>query len=166
MDTATRFEACPGCGARVPYMPDSPGPEHQYIDASPGCWYIFGEVGIRPYVSSRGFLVDTYMVQHPGQPSRQSIQSVCRHLLGLYWSLERGLSFEASIKAMLRTPTDQFIWLDPPGSLGPMTIMDVAQATDLASYNQLIKSWARTTWQAWEPHHPTIQRWANSSFPS
>ena len=63
--------ACTGCGALVP---DTPGPTHRYIGASPQCWALFGEVLAREYsdfryASVHQLTVDSYAAQHPGTPS-------------------------------------------------------------------------------------------------
>jgi len=158
--------ACIGCGAMVPDLPEQYGPAHQYIGASPGCWHIYGKVSTKEFITIniRGLLVDTYMVQHPGLPSRQSIQSVARHLLGLYWTLERDLPFDKAKRAMSRAPVDTFSWLDPPSSVGPLTIMDIAQISDEKAAVDLIRQWATTTWEAWSQHQQTIRNWAVLSF--
>ena len=73
---------CAGCGALVPV---TDGPTHPYIGASPGCWAIYGEVlareyGEYAYPPVHRLTVDAYAAQHPGVPSRRSIQSVAIHL--------------------------------------------------------------------------------------
>ncbi|MBO0790298.1 MAG: hypothetical protein J2P36_05040 [Ktedonobacteraceae bacterium] len=159
--------SCVGCRAMVPDLPERYGPAHQYLGASPGCWHIYGEVnaGMFPSMTVRGLCADTYMVQHPGVPSRQSIQSVARHLLGLYWALEHELPFDKAVKAMSGAPVGQFVWLDPPSSPGPLTVVDVAQETGDAARVEVIRQWAKTTWEAWRPHHQTIHDWASLCFP-
>ena len=161
--------ACVGCQAPVPDLPESYGPEHRYIGASPGCWFIFGEVRAAlmnaPYeVKVRGLLTDTYMVQHPGVASRQSIQSVARHLLGLYCALECEMPFDKTTKAMQRAPVDQFIWLTAPQAFGPMTIVDIVQSSNATQRVARIERWAYTTWEAWKDHHQTMRSWAARSF--
>ena len=83
---------CPDCGALTP---DVDGPTHPYVGASVGCWAMYGEVlakeyGEYRYPSVHRLTVDAYSVQHPGTPSRRSIQSVAVHLVSLYLVLERG----------------------------------------------------------------------------
>ena len=73
---STELEPCPGCGALAPR---SDGPAHRYLGASPGCWAIFGEVLAREYSDQRYWpvhhlTVDAYAIQHPGEPSTQTIQ--------------------------------------------------------------------------------------------
>lgn len=38
----TRAVACVGCRGMVP---DVEGPTHPYMQASPGCWQLYGELG-------------------------------------------------------------------------------------------------------------------------
>src|SRR5687768_12382269 len=95
-----RRRPCAGCGALVP---DSDGPTHAYIGASPGCWAVFGEVTAREYgdyryASTHRFTVDVYAAQHPGPPERRSIQSVAVHLISLHLALEKGMASERTMK--------------------------------------------------------------------
>jgi uncharacterized protein DUF5946 len=141
------------------------GPDHPYIGASPGCWQIYNEVTAKEltnpaYASLRGLRVDTYMVQHPGAPSPQSIQSVAAHLIGLYLALEKGFPPDKAIRFQNRLRKDHLVWLEPPPSLGVLTIVDIAQAADARAYLELVKQWAVATWQAWNAHHATIRQWA------
>ncbi len=74
--------SCFSCGALAP---DIDGPVHRYMDSSPGCWALFGEVLAREYsdynyASHHRLTVDAYAVQHPGKPSPPSIGSVAVHL--------------------------------------------------------------------------------------
>ncbi len=71
-----------GCGARVP---DIAGPVHRYMESLPGCWAAYGEIIAREYgdiafATAHSLTVDSYAIQHPGQPSPQSVQSVGLHL--------------------------------------------------------------------------------------
>jgi len=153
-----------GCGALVP---DTDGPTHPYIGVSAGCWAIFGEILAREYgefhyPDVHRLTVDAYAAQHPGISSRQSIQSLAVHLIGLYLTLDLGLDSTATRRAMGRL-TEQpcsFVWLDPPARRGELTLLDVVQAHDLAEHERLVKHWARAVWQAWAVHQPTIRRWA------
>ena len=157
--------ACIGCGAPVP---DSHGPTHPYIGASPGCWAVFGEVlakeyGEYGYPAVHRLTVDTYAVQHPGTPSRQSIQSVAVHLIGLYLALERGREPHVITEALGRAVQrgrSEFVWLEPPASQGSVTVLDIVRAGDLAEHQALVGHWARLVWAAWAAHHATVRSWA------
>jgi hypothetical protein len=155
--------ACVGCGALVP---DSSGATHRYIGASPGCWAIYGEVLAREYsdfryVAAHHLTVDAYAAQHPGTPSPQSIQSVAVHLISLSLQLESGRQPPEVRAAMQRATThrDQFVWLDPPPSLGAITVLDVLAVPDAESHCAIVRRWAESVWQAWAPHHATVRQW-------
>lgn len=67
-------------------FPEVAGPTHKYMQSTPGCWAAFGRVLAREYGDQRYFAVhrltvDAYAIQHPGIPSRQSIQSVSHALM-------------------------------------------------------------------------------------
>jgi hypothetical protein len=174
---ASRERPCIGCGALVP---DVDGPTHAYLDASPGCWELFGQILAREYREFRHpmadrrevrlsvrLTVDAYAVQHPGVSGRsardrRAIHSVAVHLISLYLVLERGLPADAATEGMRRALRDRerFRHLEPPGSLGEVTVVDVLAAKDLAEHEALARRWARSAWEAWSPHHETIRRWA------
>jgi len=148
-------------------VPDSDGPTHAYIGASPGCWGIFGEVTAREYgdyryASAHRFTVDAYAAQHPGVPERRSIQSVAVHLISLHLTLEKGMTSDQTMKAMQRAAdrSAAFVWLDPPYPLGEVTVVDVLEAKAPAEHNERVERWARSVWKAWSPHHETVRRWA------
>ncbi len=162
--TSNNLIACIGCGALVP---DTAGLTHSYIGALPGCWAIFGEVlakeyGEYNYPAIHRMTVDTYAAQHPGVPSRHSIQSVAIHLISLHLMLERGFAAEQATKA-IRLALQQrtrFVWLAPPPPLGALTVLDVRQAKTLPQHEAIVTRWAKSVWQAWQPHHATIHQWA------
>ena len=148
-------------------MPDAGGPTHAYIGASPGCWAIFGEVTARAYgdyryASAHRFIVDAYAAQHPGVPERRSIQTVAVHLISLHLSLEKGMTPDRTMKAMRRAAdrSTAFVWLDPPASLGEVTVLDVLEAKEPAGHKRRVERWAKSVWEAWSPHHETVRRWA------
>lgn len=163
MEIAASVIPCIGCGALVP---DSSGPTHAYIGASPGCWAIYGEILAREYGEFRyppvhRLTVDAYAAQHPGTPSRRSIQSVAVHLIGLYLALELGFEAPKVTQVMGRLLKDPgiYVWLDPPARMGDITVLDVVRARDLAEHERLVNQWAQAVWQAWAVHHSTIRRW-------
>ena len=86
-------------------VPAVEAPTHRYMESSPGCWAVYGEVLAREY-SDPAFTgvhrhtVDAYAVQHPGKPSQQSIRSVGIHLVRLCLILERNFSDDAAARAM------------------------------------------------------------------
>jgi hypothetical protein len=159
------FEPCWGCAALVER---SDGPTHRYIGASPGCWAIYGSILISEFAaaSKRGqMLVDAYAAQHPGLPGPQSSQSVAVHLMSLSAQLERGLAPQHAtprMQAYLRSPHGgrrTFAWLEPPPSLGTLTVLDLLPATDAADFQARVERWARDVWDAWSPYHRQIHTW-------
>lgn len=158
---------CPGCAA---CFPDTPGPTHPYMESSPGCWAAFGDVLAREYSDPVYFdihrlSVDAYAVQHAGRPSRQSIQSVGVHLVRLHLFLEQGLAPEKANAAMLAAAKEKhsYVWLDPPQSLGAITVVDVARTQSVIDHKRAVREWATSAWQAWSSHHDTVRSWASLS---
>jgi hypothetical protein len=162
---------CIECGALVP---DSEGPTHRYIGASPGCWQAYGELLARGYGSNDSpaygamsrLTVDIYAAQHPGVPGKQSSQSVCAHLFILCLVLERDLGPMYATAAITRFIEKHkgrdFPWLEPPPSLGAVTVLDLLNASDAGDHDRKVKLWAESVWHAWGPHHDTIRAWADA----
>lgn len=167
------LETCPGCGA---VFPQQDGPTHPYMLSSPACWAAFGEVLAREYSNPllqpiHRLSVDAYAVQHPGHPSRQSIQSVGLHLIRLCLFLEHGLAPERANEAMLMAGRIKhtFTWLEPPSSLGDVTVRNVLQTQSAAEHAAIVRQWASSAWTAWTPYHLLVREWlvrSNSSFKS
>lgn len=164
MNETARLTACTGCGARVP---DIEGPTHRYIESSPGCWAIYGEVLAREYSDYRygrlhQLTVDTYAVQHPGTPSPQSIQSVAVHLISLYLVFEEGRHCWETAQAMQRATSHKgrFQWLDPPAPRGKLTVLDVRAVETPEEHARRVEEWARDVWNSWSAHHQTVRAWA------
>jgi hypothetical protein len=154
---------CYGCGASVP---DVEGATHKYIGAVAGCWAIYGEILAMEFGNPSYFYpahrltVDTYAVQHPGEPGRQSTQSVYVHLAGLYLSLEEDLEVSKIPKIMssLTAQSADFVWLEPPVTNGALTVLDVVKAENAEEHQRIVKAWAEDVWQAWAAHHPKIKQ--------
>jgi hypothetical protein len=53
----------------------------------------------------------------------------------------------------LTTIRRDFPWLEPPPSLGGVTVFDVLAGTATQW------EWAQAVWQAWSPQHNTIRTW-------
>ena len=158
---------CVGCGALVS---DIDSPSHRYLGSSPGCWAIYGEVLAREfgnyrYVRKHQMTVDAYAVQHPGTPSPQTMQSLAVHLISLHLMFERGLPPAETPKIMQRATRDKgrFSWLEPPASLGELTVLHVHAAPSPEEHLERVEAWARAAWSAWAAHHPTVRAWAASS---
>jgi hypothetical protein len=150
-------------------FPDEDGPVHAYMESTPGCWAAYGRVLAREYQDQRFFqvhrlTVDAYAVQHPGSPSRQSIQSIGVHLVRLCLFLEHRLTPERANSAMLSAAKrkSQYVWLEPPASLGPLTVADIEAASSVEAHTKMVRDWAAQMWQAWSSHHSTVRAWANA----
>lgn len=156
-------EPCPGCGAP---FPAHDGPTHRYIGASPGCWAAYGELLARAYGDARVFAshrltVDAYAAQHPGTPTRQSLQSVAVHLIALHLALERGVAPDAITRSMAAlVERGGFSWLTPPPTAYATTILEVHGADDPDDHRRRVARWAADVWSAWSAHHATIREWA------
>ena len=150
--------ACVGCGGLVP---DEDGPIHRYMTASPGCWRIYTELGAvgLPPSPLAGLTVDAYAVTHPGVPGPQSTPSVWIHLITLCFVLERRWPVDQAIR-LRRVVADAFggwAWLERPGSMGEVTAVDVAAASDPDAAGELVGRWVEGAWAAWSRHHPAVR---------
>lgn len=160
--------ACYGCGGE---FPESDGPTHRYLGSSPGCWAVFGQVLAREYGDLRyhevhRLTVDTYALQHPGQPSQQTIRSVALHGISLCAIFELKASFEEATRVIQQATRDRerFEWLTPPSSTGGLTVLHVARTTNLPDHKQAVRNWAASVWEAWSSHHTTFRRWLEESW--
>lgn len=158
-----RVLACVGCGG---LFPEVEGPTHRYLESSAGCWAAYCEVLAREY-SNRSYAalhrltVDAYAVQHPGQPSPQTIQSVAVHLISLCLMLEKGCTANQATAAMQTAAKDKsrFRWLSPPRFRGSITVLDVRKADSAAAHVEVVRTWAETSWAAWSAYHDTVEAW-------
>ncbi|MEM8981501.1 MAG: DUF5946 family protein [Pseudomonadota bacterium] len=159
-------EICPGCRIELPPVD---GPVHKYMESSPSCWAAFGKVLAREYsdatyMTAHRLTVDTYAVQHPGQPSPQSIQSVAVHLISLYSVLELGVAHSEATRLLQRCADQmRFTWLEPPASLGAVTVADVLLAQNAEEYRAVVDRWAGEALAAWSAHHEQIAGWASDA---
>ena len=111
---------------------------HKYIGAVQGCWDLYGQILAKEYGEynypdpTHRLTVDTYAVQHPGQPSRQSIQSVNVHLVSLFLILIKNLSGKEATEKIceLSAKEPKFEWLEPPVPNGTKTVIDVLVAAN------------------------------------
>lgn len=150
------------------WFADIDGPTHKYMQSTPGCWAAFGRVLAREYEDQRFFgvhrlTVDAYAVQHPGVATRQSIQSVGVHLVRLCLFLERNLSPGKANDAMLAAAKQkaQYHWLEPPASLGTITVADVEAAMGVKAHESAVRAWAAQMWDVWASYHPIVRAWAS-----
>jgi hypothetical protein len=136
-----------------------------YVEAAPGCFAAYAELigrqGSNAALAGAHMLsADIYPAQHPGTPGRQSSQSVWVHLVGLCLMLEHGFDGVASAraKARLAAPDTTFDRLEPPESLGAMTVLDIPTAGTAEEQIAAVRRWAQTVWAAWAAHHEAVRR--------
>ena len=53
----------------------------------------------------------------------------------------------------------EFVWLERPSEMGPITVADFRRPLFGAEHNALIRAGARSAWEAWSRLHATIRRW-------
>jgi Family of unknown function (DUF5946) len=152
-------------------VPDIDGPVHAYIRVAPGCWQRYGEVLAREYGrggfgSAHRLTVDTYAVQHPQNRDRRNRQSVALHLMSLCLVLGRGEDMQRARSAIAehaeRHRGSEFPWLEPPASLGELTVLDVHAAQGPAEHVEGVRAWAASAWNVWSQHHARVRGWLDS----
>ena len=153
----TKIE-CYGCGALVENVDGKP---HPYIGATQGCWDLYGQILAKEYGEfqypelTHRLSVDTYAIQHPGVPSRKSIQSVNIHLISLYYIFKHNYSGKQATKKMseLLAKEPKFERLDPPHPNGKLTVIDVLTAKDKDEHIEKVREWAASVWNCWYTKH-------------
>jgi hypothetical protein len=157
---------CPGCGARVADVEEMR--RRPYIGSAPGCFLLYSEVLAREYGDFRytpahQLTVDAYAVQHPGVPERRAARSVAIHLVGLCLTLERGRGVAELplLRQRLAPSKRSFPWLEPPASVGELTVVDIHAAATSGAHRSLVDRWAASVWQAWSAYHPQVRAWAD-----
>src|SRR3954470_7209248 len=116
---------CPGCGLNMPAR--STDRYDGYYNASPGCWSVYTEVLAVEYGNAVLFgqvhqlTVDTYAVQHAGEPHPD--KSVDVHLFALHLGLVKGIRSPSIPPLMQRLATEIEVWphFEPPTDTGPLT---------------------------------------------
>src|SRR6185437_11448325 len=95
------------------------------------------------------------------QPSRRSVQSVAVHLISLGLSVRDGTDPELApaLRRRIVQSAAEYVWLDPPVPNGTLTVADVHATSTARQHREASWAWARDVWQAWEPHHQTVDAW-------
>ena len=163
-----KMTTCVGCGGS---FSDTDGPTHRYMESSPGCWDCFTQVLTREYSDLRyrnihRLTVDAYAVQHPGQPSKQTVRSVALHAISLCAVFEDGLQPDKATRLIQQAAKDKdrFVWLTPPACMGNLTVSDVLQASAGREHIETVRQWAESAWNAWSEHHSIIRNWMEDSW--
>lgn len=155
-----KLTPCIGCGSLVPNID---GPTHKYLEASPGCWKLFGDIlakeyGDPAYMKVHRLTVDAYALQHLGAEEPRTIQSMNLHLLALCAALEHGIDYGLIPKIMNKVKGNNvFTWLTPPPSLGGTTVVTITPAQSADEHSALVLGWANDVWQQWHIHHDLIE---------
>ncbi len=172
MTTSLNLEICPDCKLALP--PGALGVTHAYLGASASCWEMYGALLMREIFRSlsawrcsplRRWTPTPQQASGQGNPklAAPSSRSGHVHLVGLYLTLERELHPDFVRRAIgrLAERNGDLRWLDPPESLGAITVADVMKASTPEEHREMVLAWARAVWDAWAPHRTEIVRWAD-----
>lgn len=156
------METCSSCGAETPLSPT--GVTHAYLDASPGCWARYGEVLAREYSDPKCFsvhalTVDAYALQHPGQESPKTVNSLNLHLTSLYAYYRKDVELHelSNLKSLLVNFKNQFRWLPPPKDLGVITVNEIWSVNTALQHRERVLEWGETVLDCWREHHGYIE---------
>ncbi len=136
------------------------------MESSAACWHRYGELLARDYSDPayrtvHRLVVDAYAVQHPGQPSPQSIQSVAIHLMAFCVVFERHWDLDRATRLLgVAAATGHYAWLAPPPTPAVLTVLHPLAATSAAGHATAVREWAHAAWQAWSAHHAQVRDWA------
>jgi hypothetical protein len=135
--------------------------------ASPGCWTMFTEIMAREFSDLRcwrghQFTVDAYACQHVGKKEdKRALNSVNIHLAALHGIFEKGLSLSEAPK--LRSRFSQYYkgkdllkWLEPPESIGELTVFELWDNETPDLHYEIAERWARSVWLSWSHQHERI----------
>lgn len=145
-------EACASCGLAV-------------AGGTDGCQRLFESIGLREYEDMRfaryhRIVVDVYAMQHPDRYGR-SAKSFAAHLTGLCAWLDKEADAQPVNAAVQR-------WLSGPSPIekpqlpptyGADTVRDLIDADDPVHYGEVVRRWARSTWDAYASLHATARDW-------
>lgn len=154
---------CMGCGAD---LPDQDGPVHAYMAASPACFDAFTRLLAAEYSSAalmdvHRLTVDTWAVQHPGDPTdRRAVQSVGLHLARLFVQLESPRAPAQTNAVMLDFASHKStLPVLPAPSRFSVTVDQIAPFAGSDQHAQYVREWAAATWQDWSDQHDFIKGW-------
>ncbi|GAA6182415.1 hypothetical protein NBRC116594_38530 [Shimia sp. NS0008-38b] len=160
---SNRQTTCPGCGGRFDNIT---GPTHAYMISSSGCYAAFNRLLAAEYSdpalrTTHRLTVDTYAVQHAGDPnSRRAVQSVGLHLARLKLQLTHDLPPKETNDVMLGMSEHKatLIPLAPPTRF-TLTVADVAPRAGTKQHSAKVRDWAQATWDDYAAHHDYISDW-------
>lgn len=159
------MKRCFGCGGN---FSDTEGPVHAYMLATPGCWSAYGSLLAAEYQDPVRFArvhrltVDSYAVQHPGDPGdRRAVQSIWLHLISLWMVLRMGADHADATRALQRASHRRFDAAVPYPRDFAITLEDMIAAGD-DNYVSGAERWAEASLQGWAHLHEAIARLAGS----
>lgn len=162
----TDISQCPGCGLEGPV---EHAPTHAYMEASPYCWRLYGEILAREYnhpayMAVHQKTVDAYAVQHPGSGDRRAVQSLNLHLVSLCLQIEERAR-PASARQAMKTLAGRvrFERLKAPANPNWMRVDRALQAGDAVDHRKLVENWALSAWVGWHHVHPVIREMARAA---
>ncbi len=173
---------CPGCKAS--FTQEKELPLHKYGVMAPECWAAFNtllgyEADNFGYPEEHRLTVDAYGVQHPQNLELQkqlgikerliqaSVQSVGRHLIGLYCALEKKMDLLSISKVMGQVikSGQELELLEPQESMGDITIANFSPDFSREEYSQFAWAWAQSAWNAWAHKHDLVRSWMEKYAP-
>ena len=143
---------CAGCGAVLP-------------GDSGGCRRLFEEMLAKEYSDPaygavHMLCVDAYSLQHP---AGQGPRSCAFHLLSLQMALlhdaDPTIGRSRSWLQRRMQMVDAVPQLEPPASLGEVTIADIRGPANPEDYAERVWRWAESVWRAWGIHHHWARDW-------
>ena len=166
------FLPCFACGSNSLKME---GEVHPYMLASPGCWMMFCEVMNREFSdltswSGHQYTVDAYAAQHVGKKEdKRALNSVNIHLAALFAIFEKGIPLEKTPQfrgkfSQHYKGKDLLEWLEPPETMGELTIFDLWENKDPNLHFEIAQEWAMSVWRAWEHQHKRIEQIVNKIY--
>ncbi len=160
LDMMNKTRRCPWC---LLESETNPGPTHAYLESSPECWRLYGELLAKEYEDPRymkvhALTVDSYALQHPGKESVRTISSANTHLASLYAYFELGISLGNLVRIKKRVVAFKhaFEWLVPPADMSKITVLDVLECKTPEEHAKSVEEWACYIFQSWKLHHKKV----------
>jgi hypothetical protein len=105
--------------------------------------------------------IDTWIVQHPGEPCDQAAREIGTHLVSLYAQLVLGVTYRDAKRLRRQAVTTlEFRWLPPPEPAGELDVAHPLTARTPEEHIERVREWARSVWRRWHPHHDQVISWA------
>lgn len=99
---------------------------------------------------------DAYTAQHSSLKLKPI--TMCFALIGLYLAVERGYTGKQVQQTHMALGLHALEWprFYVPGKWGNLTVLDVLQSPT-EQHVSMIKKWAKTVWDIWEPEHQNVR---------